>query len=223
MIENLNLKLSGKEPINREELIILISSWGRKASFETFDNLYINKCEPNECYDLSNLDVSQITDMSYVFRYSMYNGDLSKWDVSNVKTLESMFSRSYFDGNISTWNVSNVEIMLYCFYKSQFNGDISNWNVSNCDNFDSLFEESQFNGDISSWQFNEESNCFDLFTNNQNFINKYNNGESIPRNTKTFTTWFENNKEKIKEINYGTTKEILDFFSFQNEKILTLK
>ena len=56
MIEHLELKLSGELPVTRKELFKLVNSWGRLDSQETNDEIQINKCEPNECYNLSNLD-----------------------------------------------------------------------------------------------------------------------------------------------------------------------
>ena len=34
--------------------------------------------------DLNDIDTSEITDMSGIFRRSAFTGDISKWDVSNV-------------------------------------------------------------------------------------------------------------------------------------------
>ena len=46
-------KLNGKIPITREELLILVNSWGRLYSFITNNEIEIKKHESKECYDLS--------------------------------------------------------------------------------------------------------------------------------------------------------------------------
>ena len=87
--------------------------------------------------------------MSGLFERSEFNGNISEWDVSKVTDMSSMFYHSAFNGDISRWNVSKVTDMSSMFYHSAFNGDISRWNVSNVTNINGMFEGSSFTGDIN--------------------------------------------------------------------------
>ena len=78
--------------------------------------------------------------MSYMFAFSYcYDIDVSGWDVSNVTDMSYMFADSEINIDVTDWDVSNVTDMSYMFKCSEFNFDISHWDVSNVSKYDGIF------------------------------------------------------------------------------------
>ena len=117
--------------------------------------------------DLANWDVSNATNMRYMFAHSSFNQDLSGWGekVSNVTDMSYMFSDSQFNQDIGNWDVSNVEFMEGMFAESQFNQDLSGWGekVSNVVSMKRMFAGSQFNQDIGDWDVSRVTNMKEMF------------------------------------------------------------
>ena len=134
--------------------------------------------------DLNWIDVSGVTNMSYLFNFTEYldysnarqfkkqypfNCDISKWDVSNVKTMEGLFcGEDEFNQNISNWDVSNVVNMDSMFLgATKFNQPIGMWNVSNVKVFENIFSWAEsFNQNISNWKLRPDADIFNRHEDN---------------------------------------------------------
>ena len=103
--------------------------------------------------NISNWDVSAITDMKCLFAYSgcsdggstygkdTCNPDVGAWNVSAVVKMGHMFRGAIsFDKNIDSWDTSSVTAMSYMFRDAtSFDKDISSWSVSAVDYMSGMF------------------------------------------------------------------------------------
>ena len=132
------------------------------------------------------IDVSNITNMSQMFRYceALQFVDLSGWDVSNVTNMSQMFqycTSLQSVGDLSNWDVSNVTTMGNMFsscYALQF-VDLSGWDVSNVTNISYMFYNctSLTQLDLSGWETSSVK-YISYFSNGSN-INTYVGGRTI--------------------------------------------
>lgn len=109
--------------------------------------------------------LKEITSLTYMFNGARsFNGDISNWDVSKVTDMSWMFNQSQFNGDISGWNTSKVTTMSYMFSQSKFNKDISGWDVSNVKDMSDMFwQNPNFNQNILPWKTNNVTNMDDMF------------------------------------------------------------
>ncbi|WP_248903995.1 BspA family leucine-rich repeat surface protein [Flavobacterium sp. K5-23] len=125
--------------------------------------------------DISGWDVSNVTNMSFMFAYSpTYNQPLNAWGskTSKVTTMHEMFrGAALFNQDLSSWDVSKVTTMFAMFYgATNFNQDLSSWNVSSVVNMQFMFfSANAFNGNITNWNVSNVTNMLGMFQNATNF------------------------------------------------------
>jgi surface protein len=113
-------------------------------------------------------DLSNVTDMSYMFRSALsVNPDTSNWDVSNVTDMTFMFLRATSaNPDTSNWDVSNVTGMGLMFYNAtSANPNTTNWDVSSVTNMGQMFQgASSANPNTTNWDVSSVTNMGNMFT-----------------------------------------------------------
>jgi len=119
--------------------------------------------------DLSNWDVSSVTDMEGAFfNAKSFNSAIGGWDVRKVTIMARMFENAESFNNALVWDsssvttmkkmfsgatvfnselifeTSNVVTMANMFYESAFDVDISAWNVASVTDFQYMFSSAPF-------------------------------------------------------------------------------
>ena len=114
--------------------------------------------ERGEDADLNDIDVSTITNMSFLFDgMDIGNINISEWDVSNVTLMSYMFSDcTNFNCDLSKWDVSNVRNTIGMFYScTKFNSDLSKWDVSKVMMMRRMFKGCKSLKNIPDWYENK--------------------------------------------------------------------
>jgi surface protein len=121
---------------------------------------------------------------------SIFNQNLNSWDVSNVTDMGYMFANciNFNNGDEPgqsnkplNWNVENVKDMSFMFWLcSSFNQDISNWNIKSVTNVYSMLNMcTSFRQDLRKWLDNINKNIPDKTNNNRDIFVGCNPGTYI--------------------------------------------
>ena len=129
--------------------------------------------------EISSLDTSNVTDMSYMFAGTQFNKPIGQWDVSKVTNMSAMFKNNtkfnnYASPNLKDWDVSKVTNMSAMFDgATRFNKDLGDWNTKSVTDMSFMFQgATKFNQDLSGWDTSNVTtiarmfNGASLFTNN---------------------------------------------------------
>ncbi|BDF34311.1 hypothetical protein CE91St62_23760 [Lachnospiraceae bacterium] len=139
-------------------------------------------CKNMTSCDLSKLDISKVTDASYMFDFCSSIttlGDLSGWDVSKVTDASSMFSGCSSIttlGDLSGWDVSSLTTASYMFSGCSSIttlGDLSGWDVSKMTKMGGMFKGCSSIttlGDLSGWDVSSLKYAHSMFTSCSNLI-----------------------------------------------------
>ena len=111
-------------------------------------------------------DLSGVTDMSEMFRFSSFNGDISSWDVSAVTDMSEMFALTdSFNQPLDSWDVSAVTDMSRMFWRADsFNQPLDSWDVSAVTDMSRMFwRADSFNQPLDSWDVSAVTNMSRMF------------------------------------------------------------
>lgn len=132
-------------------------------------NMFLG-CEDKHL-DLSNWNVSDVVDMSYMFNLceDLELISLEEWNVSNVISMSQMFAdcSTLKSLPIAGWDTSKLKDMSYmfCNCRNLINLELGNWNVSQVDDVFGVFlgcsNISEL--DLSNWDLGHVKSCYQMF------------------------------------------------------------
>lgn len=128
----------------------------------------MKKLVEDENLFLGDIDVSDITDLSGVFKYSKRSNfiGVELWKVSKATDMSEMFmSCENFNQDLSRWDTGNVTNMrgMFCGC-SNFNLPLDKFNTSKVTNMSGMFIGcKKFNQDLSGWDVSKVEKNNDMF------------------------------------------------------------
>lgn len=175
MEEYLSYKRDEKE--EAEELVSVSSQVEKPTDLSrAFEN-----CQDRDI-NVSNLDTSEVTDMSSMFSEcrNVSELDLGNFNTSNVKDMSYMFygcerlegDESFRGLNLSSFDTSKVESMscMFSHCRNIQELDLSNFDVSNVEDFTGMFEDMSrlCELNLSNWNVREDAEFCDFLAGDTN-------------------------------------------------------
>ena len=153
-----------------------------------------------ESIDLTNLDTSNVKDMSGMFELAGNSVEtfeiigLDTWDTSNVENMSYMFSGAgaevtEWNLDLSSWDTSSVTDMSYMFsqtaqYATEWNLNLSGWDTSSVTDMTEMFinsggeAEGTFNIiGLDDWDTRNVESMYSMFENSGYYKEEWNIGD----------------------------------------------
>jgi len=147
--DDLNFNIGWSEYHSQIRSVVFEDEIIPKSTVGWFANMNIS-----ENINLSYLNSSKITNMSYMFYSSKINGIVgtSSWDTSNVKKATFMFAGTTINSSLdlNNWNISNAIGIEYMFLAATINGNLylNNWDISSAQKTVNIFYRTSVNGNL---------------------------------------------------------------------------
>ena len=175
------MKISGEFPrifFNNNadsDKIQSVDQWGTIA-WTSFVHAF-NDCKQLKILATDAPDLSNVTDLGSAFKAcrAIGNPDLSNWDVSGITNMNSLFFFSNFNGDVTTWDVGSVTNFAAMFAQTPFNQDISGWNIGervsgNSITMSQMFALAKsFSYNIGGWDMSKVINALQMLRSTDSF------------------------------------------------------
>ena len=176
--------------------------------------------------DISNWDVSNVTEAVGMFAGSAFNQDISGWDVSGITSMSNMFGNaSKFNQDISSWEVGQVTDFRNMFNGAgSFNQDLSDWDMSSATNLSGMFSRTRdFNQDISAWDVSNVTSMASMFENAKGFNTPINWGAKTAKLTDVTKMFYQaeafNQRITWDTSNVTTMREMFSLTKAYNQNV----
>ena len=184
-----------------------VDQWGTIA-WTSFVNAF-NDCKQLKILAIDAPDLSNVTDLGSAFKAcrAIGNPDLSNWDVSGITNMNSLFFFSNFNGDVTTWDVGSVTNFAAMFAQTPFNQDISGWNIGervsgNSITMSQMFALAKsFSYNIGGWDMSKVINALQMLRSTDSF--DYDLGGWDISNMVEMTDFL--NSASLSSINYDNT------------------
>ena len=145
------------------------NTWGHANDY--VNGLSISSKGKLTKFDGTNLDVANVTNMSYMFFINQISdvSPLANWKVDNVTNMYYMFYNNQISdlSPLANWKVDNVKDMSWMFYNNHIIdlSPLANWKVDNVTNMSGMFENNHISNlsPLANWKVDKVTDMSHMF------------------------------------------------------------